>query len=209
MGQTIFGRGTLSTREGEVVSQRWNGVCGKEYALTVIGSTPRSDFTKGEIRVTLLRSAGYSAGTDGVLGGSYQEKMWLPRMDMGKREFRLLLTAGPAKERSERIERETAAFHQVPYTLPYCPDGQGIKPEPLLLIDKPGVVLSCVKKSERENFTYSLRVYESLGQETAFEMTVPVYGIRRAFFLKPFEIKTFRLTQRGLAECSLLEDLCD
>lgn len=210
MGQTMFGKEKLSTREGEVVSQRWSGVFCKDRALTVVGGgAPGSDFTKGEIRVTLLRSAGYSAGTDGVLGGSYQEKMWLPRMDTGMREFRLLLTAGPEKERAENIERETAAFHQKPYTLPYCPDGSGEKPEPLLLIDQPGVVLSCVKKGEREDFSYIVRVYEAKGQETAFEMTVPVYGLQKAARLKPFEIKTFKLTRRALAECSLLEDLCD
>jgi len=173
------------------------------------GGSPGSDFTKGEIRVTLLRSAGYSAGTDGVLGGSYHEKMWMPRMDMGKREFRMLLTAGTARERSEHIEREAAAFHQKPYTLPYCPDGGGDRPAPLLLIDEPNVVLSCVKKAERESFSYIARLYESIGKETEFTMTVPIYGIWKTACLKPFEIKTFRLTPRRLAECGLLEDLCD
>ena len=210
IGQTMFGREKLDIREGEVVCQRWSGIFGKEHALTVInGGSPGSDFTKGEIRVTLLRSAGYSAGTDGVLGGSYHEKMWMPRMDMGKREFRMLLTAGTARERSEHIEREAAAFHQKPYTLPYCPDGRGDRPAPLLLIDEPNVVLSCVKKAERESFSYIARLYESIGKETEFTMTVPIYGIRKTACLKPFEIKTFRLTPRRLAECGLLEDLCD
>lgn len=210
IGQTIFGREKLNTREGEVVSQRWSGIFGKEQALTVInGGAPGSDFTNGELRVTLLRSAGYSAGTDGVLGGSYQEKMWLPRMDMGKREFRVLISAGAAKERSDSIEREAAAYHQKPYTLPYCPDGKGEKPEALLLIDKPNVVLSCVKKGERESFAYIVRVYESQGKKTEFEMSVPVYSIRKTACLEPFEIKTFKLTQRGLTQCSMLEDLCD
>ena len=90
-----------------------------------------ADFVDGELGITLLRSAGYSA-SDFVMGKALQEEQWTPRMEQGERFYRFFVQGGNTEEVNEQIDRMALAFNEQPYGLSYCPPGEGKKAECLM-----------------------------------------------------------------------------
>lgn len=206
-GMTMFGREKLrpGSRGEDTFSQYWQAVSGEGKALTVIDDgVYGSDFKNGELRVTLLRSAGYGSGRS-AWGEPFHEPMYQQRMDQGERRYRFRLMGGSRAERSAEIDREAAAWNRRPYALAFCPSGEGEKPLPLCEIDRENILLSCFKRSEREEGVWILRLYESQGRETEAEISLPAAGVNFRVSFKPFEIRTFRLKNGRIEECDMLE----
>lgn len=204
-GQTIFGREALDANGGERVSQYWQAIIGGDYALTVLNDgVYGSNCIDGRLGLSLLRSAGYGAGSS-TWGEPFHDPMYQSRMDQGERRYRFMLMGGTKAERLAAVDREAAAFNQRPYTMAFCPSGAGEKPKALVEIDRDNVALSCFKQSERDKNVYILRVFECQGNAVCAKITLPLLGHEFETELKAFEIKTFRVTKDAVSETDMLE----
>ena len=202
----MFGREKLNRKEGEAVAQCWTASTDDNMAFAVINDgIYASDFSDGEIRMTLLRSAGYSASAFS-LGEPYHEPMFMHRMEQGEREYAFKIVAGDADEVMSGIDRQAAAFNMKPYALPFCPSGQGEKVPPALVIDKSNVTLSALKRSERDADKYIVRVYETGGADTEYSIESPIFNVSFSGKLAAFEIKTFEISEGSFKEITLLEE---
>ena len=204
-GQTIFGREKLRADYWEVLAQYWQAVTDGEYALAIIDDgVYGSHCHRGEVGLSLVRSAGYGAGRS-AWGEPFHELMYQQRMDQGERTYRFRFEAGKKEEVLSRIDRAAAIFNQRAYPLAFCPSGQGEKPAPLVTVDSENVALSCFKQSERSEKVYILRLFECQGIAAHAKVEIPVAGASFEAEFKPFEIKTFRLENGTVTETDMLE----
>lgn len=205
IGQTMFGREKLKPSYGDTVNQYWQALCKEDRAVLAVDDGIYGSYCgDGALNLTLLRSAGYGASIF-TLGEPYHEPMYTDRMEQGERRFRFRLLAGDRQEMLRRADREAAMFNQRVYALAHCPSGRGEIPRPLVEIDHPGVTLSCFKRSEREENTYVLRMFESQGEAAHATVTLPALETAFETELKPFEIKTFLVRMGEAAETDMLE----
>ena len=206
-GQIMFGREELKQGQ-ETVSQKWCMVedALQKTALAVINDgTYGADYRDGELGITLLRSAGYSAA-DFTMGKTLQEEQWAPRMEQGERFYHFYIVGGEADAVSESVDRLAQAFNEQPYAFSYCPPGEGEKLPCPLTIDNPAVVLSAMKKTW-EGSEYLIRLYEGTGKEAEARLVFFEGRQETRIHFKPFEIKTFLWNPRtgSLEERALTE----
>lgn len=204
-GQVAFGVQYFPTTGREVVAQKWTAAVSEsaDRAFTCINNgTHGSDCADGEIRLSLLRGAAYSAHPIGERPLVLQDR-YIPRIDQGERTFRFWFQGGPKNERLERVDREALAHNEAPYALSFSPSGQGTPPRPGLTLDDEVVQLTTFKAAE-DGRGYIVRLFEPTGQGRGTMLRVPSLGIEHPVRLAPFEVKTLRLHE-GVRETNLLE----
>lgn len=151
VGQGAYSTDRLPGGGREAVAQKWvAAVSGNgEQAVTLINDgTYGSDVTDGAIRLSLLRSPGYSALPGGGKTDTMPQDRYSDRIDQGERKFTFWLNAGPGEGRLAAVEREALSHNEKPYALAYFPGGEGRKPEPLVALSDEAVVLAAFKKAE-------------------------------------------------------------
>lgn len=191
-GQTAYGVNELPADGTETVAQRWVAVEDGTAAVTVINDgIYGSDYRYGEIRLSLLRGAGYCAHP--ILDRPIQvQDRFLPRIDQGERRYTFWLNAGDRVTRRESVDREAAARNEKPYALSFFPSGEGELPvRPVVLED--GVVQVSAVKKEEDGDGYILRLFEPTGVPRTAILAVPPLGIRREIPLNGFELRTVRI----------------
>ena len=197
IGQTMFGREKLPNDGMEAVSQRWCAAVSEctDSAVTIVNNgTYGSDCKDGEIRLSLLRSPGYSAGCSDF-SRRKPEVMEQGRcnifMDQGVREFTFWLNAGTVQQRLENVELEAAAANETPFALSCFPDGdETISIKALVQLDNPVIQLTAFKKSEYSD-RYIFRLFEPTGMARSCTVTIPVKdNASQTFELGGFEILT-------------------
>ncbi len=208
LGQVVFGAEELSSNGDESVSQKWTAVVYRPdgLALTVVNDrTYGSDFSGGELRLSLLRSAAYAcdpaAGSSQALRGRF-----IPRQDQGEHVFRFWFRGGPADERLAAVDREALARNEAPYALSFFPPGSGTKPQPAAELDGEAVLMTAMKKSE-DGEDIVLRLFEPTGKRRNATLSLPWAGARTTVRLKGFEVKTLRFKKSSgrFEETDLLE----
>ena len=211
-GQIMFARELLKQGE-EAVSQKWVMVRNKEdkNAIAILNKgTYGASYQAGELGITLLRAAGYTAA-DATMGKALQEEQWAPRMEQGERFYQFRIAAGNEKELSDCLDQKAQAYNEEPYSMAYCPPGYnatlGHKAiENFFAMDNPKVILSALKKSEDKE-GYIVRFYESVGEYT--EANISLFGgqIKKKITFEAHEIKTFYLSviEGYLEETTLIE----
>jgi len=208
LGQVIYGVGELPDHGNEAVAQKWVGVVSDKSngVLTCINDgTYGSDFKDGELRLTLLRSPGYS-------GHPYQNRVimaqdrYSPHVDQGERVFNFWFNGGKMKERLAHVDREALAHNEKPFALSFYPSGSGIKPEALAVLSDEAVQITVFKKAE-ESDDFIIRLFEPTGYDRSTIIRLPAVGLEQQVYLKKFEIKTLKLDIKGktLTEVSLME----
>jgi alpha-mannosidase len=207
-GQVAYGREELPADGSEAVAQKWTAVVSRDQdlALTIINDgTYGSDYTDGEVRISLLRGAAHAADPSGPHIPPVQDRA-IPRIDQGERLFHFRLQAGSREERFEAVEREALGFSERPYVLPYFPPGEGRKAAPAARLSDSVVVLTAMKKSE-DGKALIIRLFEPTGRARTTVLTLPFAGVRTRLSLKPFEIKTLQFNPRNkkFREVDLLE----
>jgi len=208
LGQTAYGIQPLPNNGDEAVAQKWVAVVGGDpkWTLTCINDgSYGSDFAKGEMRLTLLRSPAY-AGHPIMDRSIVVQDRYVPQVDQGERIFRFWLNAGPASRRLQAVGREAQVHNEKPMALSFFPAGAGSKPKPLVLLGDDVVELSAAKKSHRGG-DLVVRLFEPTGRKRSTVLSVPPLRIRRKVALGGFEVKTFRinLRTRTVTEVDLLE----
>jgi alpha-mannosidase len=207
MGQVAYGRDELPGAEKEVVAQQWTAAISadRRHALTCINDgIYGSDFPDGEIRMSLLRSAAYSAHPFMERPLVPQDR-YRPRMEQGERRYRFWVSGGPAEERLDTVDREALARNQAPFLLSFFPSGHGEKPQPGPSLSDAVVQMPVFKQAE-DGCSWIIRLFEPAGQARKTVLRIPALSVEKEISLAPFELKTFRITGAGaMEECDLLE----
>jgi alpha-mannosidase len=190
------------------VAQKWTAAVSdtEPFALTCINdSIYGSDFADGEMRLSLLRSPGYSAHPIGDREYLPQDR-YSPHIDQGRRNFRFWFNAGEKTARLEAVDREALAHNEKPFVLSFFPSGQGQKPLPLAKLQDSVVQLGAFKKAEKGS-DYIVRLFEPTGKKRTTTLIVPPLGIKQKLTLGGFEIRTLRLDpkKKTLKEVNLME----
>ena len=214
LGQAAGGIKELPIDGSETLAQKWCAAVTDEgeRMLTIINEgCYGSDFQDGEIRLSLLRSPGYTALDMSQFGAMDRpilpEDRFSPRMDQGERLFRFWCNGGKTSERLTVIDREALAHNEKPFALSFFPAGDGEKPAPLIELGDEAIQMTAFKRAE-EGEGYIIRLYEPTGQPRATKILLPALGIHQTAVFGAFEIKTFRLdlTARSLVAANMLEE---
>ncbi len=208
LGQVAYGVAELPCGGDEVVAQKWVAVVSDadDFAFTCVNDgVYGSDFSQGDLRVTLLRSPAYSGHPIGQRPIVPQDR-YLPRIDQGERLFRFWVNGGPAGQRLANVDREALAKNERPFALSFFPSGAGRKP-PAAFTLSDEVVQCAASKQAEDNGDIILRLFEPTGKARSTTVSVPSARIAGAVRLSGFEVKTLRvdLKRRRLAEVGLLE----
>lgn len=215
IGQVAYGAEDLPADGRELVAQKWTAVVSGSdgSALTCINDcTYGSDFNDGEIRVSLVRSPGYSAGCSDFY---VRDPKIMPQdrfssyIDQGERDFCFWINAGHGSERMAAVDREALMHNEKPFVLSFFPYGSGKNPEPLILLDDDAINMTAFKKCEGSD-NYIIRLFEPTGTGRSATVTIPVLGISQTVGFGKFEIKTLKLDikEKRLAETGLMEGIC-
>ncbi|QSF46407.1 glycoside hydrolase family 38 N-terminal domain-containing protein [Paenibacillus tianjinensis] len=211
LGQTAFGVQELAANGQEVASQKWTALQSAKdgHMLTVINDgIYGSDCCAGEIRLSLLRGAGYCAHPIGDRPIMPQDR-FLPRIDQGERCFTFWMNAGALEERAGKVDREALMHAERPFALSFFPSGEGNLQEAAIMLTDGTVQMSAFKK-EQDGEGYIVRLFEPTGYPRSTGLSFPPLGITENIELKGFEIVTLRIdpqngavTRVGICEESL------
>jgi alpha-mannosidase len=210
IGDVAYGRDVLPATGREVVAQKWTAVVSEhdDLALTIVNDgTYASSFTKGQMRITLLRSPAYVAHPwkDWAF---IPENMFRPRIDQGERLFTFWMNAGAVDERMSAVAREAQIHNEKPMVQWFSPSGGGTRPKPFALVSNRNVQITTVKQAENGD-GWIIRLFEPTGkpQKTVLRIMAG-RPIRRTITLQPFEIKTLKVDTkfRTVLETNLMEE---
>ncbi len=194
----------------EHVHGRWcmaNGFLGgNETAIGIVNSGQHGlDFAKGEIRLSVLRSAAYCHEKGFPLTDPPARKY----MDQGVHEFRLLVTAGDATAvraalpgLADWLSAPPPVFAHLPVGSPARGTGsRGTVPaqEDLLSLTPSTIRLSAMKRTE-DGKALLIRLQETTGTATKASMTLTTPAMKLSLRFRPLEIKTLRITRRGICK---------
>jgi len=168
---------------------------GREMALAVIGSGQHGlDFSRGELRVSLLRSVAYCHERGFPLSSSPARKY----MDLGIHEFRLLVTAGEVQPVLHSLASLADWLNAPPFALAHLPfaRARGQDKVELFSLEPKSIRLTAAKLS-MDRRALVLRFHETTGEKTIarFRLRHPAKEIPLTF--QPFELKTIRLERSG------------
>ncbi len=191
-GQVAGGVERFDRHAEELVAQKWVAAASRDErrALTVINDCSYGfDFDKGEIRLSLLRSAAYSGHP--VEGGLtiVMDDRFEPRIDQGERLFRYWINGGEAESRLERIDREALVKNEAPFALCCYPDGKGKAARSGISISGEVVQLAAWKAAEKDD-RMIIRLFNPTETARTATVSIPAIELELAVELSPFELQT-------------------
>ncbi len=206
LGQGMFGTEKLFTDGRENVAQQWTSAEGDGHMLTIANNgVYGSDFTDGEIRVSLIRGAGYTAHpiNDRVI---LPQDRFSPRIDQGERLYSFLLAGGTTEDRTENVAREAQQFNEAPYALSFFPDADETANTTGALLTGSGVQLTALRPAQ-DGKGIIVRLFDPTGKGGKAHVELPLIGAAFDAELKPYEILTLKadLATGKVEEAGLLE----
>jgi alpha-mannosidase len=211
IGDVSYGRDVLPSTGREVVAQKWSAVVSKhdDLALTIVNDgTYASSFTKGEMRITLLRSPAYVAHPfkDWAF---IPENMFRPRIDQGERLFTFWMKAGSVEERMCAVAQEAQIHNEKPMIQWFSPSGDGIRPKPVVLLSNRNIQITTTKQAENGK-GWIIRLFEPMGRHQKTRLRILAdKPISKTVTFQPFEIKTLKIDTafRSVVETNLMEEI--
>ena len=208
LGQVAYGVAPLPMNGDEAVAQKWVAVVSDsaDGALGVINDGSYGcDFRYGELRLTLLRSAGYSVHPINERPLQPDDR-FAARMEQGERTFRFWLNAGPVAACLEAIDRQALLHNEKPMAISFYPQGGGENVLPFITLSDTVVQVSAAKKAEAGD-ELILRLFEPTGQARATTVSLPFAGMEKEVNLQGFEIRSLlvNLQKRTWREVNLVE----
>lgn len=192
LGQTIFGTDRLFTNGDECVAQQWTAAEADGHMLTLINDgVYGSDFSDGEIRMSLLRGAAYTAHPIYDRRILPQDR-FSPRIDQGERLYHFVIEGGVTSERMTKVSNEAQTVNEPPYALSFFPCDTDGRHTVGATLSGEGVQLTALRPCA-DGHGYIVRLFESTGIARRARLTVPLCGTDVELELKPFEICTLRI----------------
>ncbi len=209
IGEHAYGRETLKEAQKENVSQRYIILRGEDAAIMAAncGTYGSSyDETSGELKLTLLRSAAYCAHP--IFGRDIlPQDRYMPYIEQGERDFRFFFEIGAPEKLLETAPRAAQHFNMAPMVLSFYPTGIGTLPTtPIQLDGSETVQITAVKHAEVGDDVI-IRLFNPT--EHADSATLSFRGMEKKVEFAPFEIKTFRCNDSGIADECLMEGFLD
>lgn len=199
-GQVMGGRDRMREDGRENVAQQWVAVTGQGRAWTVINDGLYAhDFCGGELRFTLLRSPAYCAHPIGDRTILRQDR-FSPRIDIGEREFRLVIQAGEEAARMAAVDREAQIENEPPFAHTFFPSGTPCEKGPAMELDNRQVLLTAWRRDETG---YLVRLYNPSDREQPVHMRWMGEVLQPELTLAPREMQAFRLEGHTLQPCPL------
>ena len=192
--QTMFGTEETRKNGKESVFQKWCGLNDGNNCVNIVNNgSYGGSFEDNEIRISLLRTAIYSAHPvdDVELAG---ENRIYEHIDMGERDFSFRICAN-----EEYVDYEADVFNSPPYVLSFFPSGMGEKPKDGISIDNKDILLSAFKHTEDGVL---IRLFNSTDHNTSCVFTLGDAEYKEDF--TPFEVKTFVNTAVEMKETNML-----
>lgn len=207
-GQVAYGREDLPGGGKEVVAQKWTAVSHKEsnrVFTCVNDGIYGSDFNEGEMRLSLLRSSGYSGHPIQKRPIMAQDR-YSSRIDQGERLYRFWFNGG-SFERMNKVEKEALALNEKPFVLSFFPSGAGEIPKSSLILTDHQVIVTAFKKAEKSD-DYIIRLYQPSGDIRKTKISFPALGLEKQILINPFEVQTLKLDIRTkeLKETDMMEN---
>jgi len=174
---------------------------GREVGLGLANNgQPGFDFFKGEVRLSVLRSAAYCHDKGFPLGESPARKY----MDQGVHDIGLVVTVGGAREvleslpsLADRLNAPPPAYAHLPFGSYRPADSQAVRAGlDWLRLDAPNVRLLACKQSE-DGEALIIRLQEAAGLPTRAILSLGEMSVEAALDFRPFEIKTIRIDKSG------------
>ena len=204
LAQVAWGVEEMPTDGKECVAQQWGLLTDGEAALSLINDgTYGSDASRGALRVSLIRSAGYSA-LPTSLDPPMRQDRFATRIDQGERRFTFWLNGGAKAERLAKLDREAQVRHEKPFYVPIFPASGGERPLPLMELEGEGVTVTALKQAE-DGKAYILRLYNGGGQPVRAKTRFPVWNLEYAAEMTPYQARTFRIEGREIRETNSME----
>lgn len=212
LGQVMYGRDELPQDELEAVAQRYTVMVSEKEnkAVSVVNQgNYGSDCRDGVMRISLLRTPGYSAGCSDFSRRKpevMEQERYNHFIDQGIRKFSFWINFGNVEERLEAIETEAAVHNEEPFALSCFPGGGGKEVLPLIRLDNASVQLTAFKKAEKTE-NYVIRLFEPTGKAQKCIVEMPVKGLNKEVCLNAFEIKTlvYDVQKNEFREADLME----
>lgn len=185
-GQSAFGSEELFSDGRECVSHRF--VCtgdSPESRLAVINNCIYgSSFSKGEIRLSLLRGAQYSGHPIDNRLPEIGPDRYVSIIDQGEHEYNFRLTISPEEE----LERRALEFNQRPFAMNIFPTGDGKAAERVRISQSnPNITASAIKKSETGE-GYIVRLFNGTGKPASTDFSIGDADVTVDF--GKYEVKT-------------------
>ncbi|MCU1291709.1 MAG: alpha-mannosidase, partial [Bryobacterales bacterium] len=189
-GETVFGSDPAAAGGRESLAQRWIVVRDADTALTIITTgTYGYDFEDGELRLSLLRSAAFSAhpipNRPLVTDEQYRD-----RIDRGARRFQFFLEPGPVGDRLAKVTNESAVCNQPLPILNHFPASpRRAVPPPWLRLSNPNVELVALKPGKKTG-TIVMRLFAPTQRAEQTKVSFDEIDWSFRVTLRGFEVKT-------------------
>lgn len=199
LGQTMFGGGALPQDGTEAVSQKWCGLFNEDHALTVCNSGVYGSHCQGStVYLSLLRSPGYATHPIDERKLIHEER-FIPRMDQGEHKLSFVICGGSSEERCRLVDFEAQVLNESPVIFSAFPSGTGTLPKQVLKLSDPSVQLSAMYYDDTKD-GYIVRLWNTQNCPNAVIAELPLWDKKQEIELKPFQFRTYIITQDGLLE---------
>lgn len=203
-GETAFGEEKFPQNGRENCAQRFVRMENERHALSVCtDSVYGNSCEDGTLYMTLLRSAAYCAHPIDEREILAQDR-YTPHMEQGERQFTFRLLGGNAEAVRTETPREATLLHIEPMSLSFYPPEEGTAPTAPFTLVGDSIEQVAFKKAE-DGEGYILRLFNPFAHDAAVTLHAERFAIHETLTLCPFEVKTYRITERKLTECDLLE----
>ncbi len=190
----------------EQIGQRWLLLESEDHAFGIINTGQYGfDVKQGEARLSILRSPAYCHW------GTYQlcRDRSYSFMDMGEHDLLLGIVIGDPDTARKETLRYAYQMNIPAISYPFFSNARGVGKQGTLFEIRPEtVIISALKKAEDRN-GYIVRIHESAGMRTVAELSVLEGRQIKRISMRPYEIKTLRMTPTSNAfqieEVDLLE----
>lgn len=207
LGQVAYGVENLPVNGRENVSQKFIIMHNGEDAFSVVNDgIYGSSVEDGTLKLSLLRSASYTAHPLGPDRPVMPRDRFMPYIDQGERLYNFRITAGNFSEISDNSGVGAQVFNEKPMALSFYPCGAGKRPLPGAIISGKGIEMTALKLSEKEDNTYIMRLYNPSGEDRKTKIELPALNAAAEVTLPAYEFITYKIKEGIITECGLLED---
>ena len=194
ISQMAFGREEMEKENKEVVCQKWCGLFEDGKGLAIFNKgTHGYSADKGEINISLLRTAVYAAHP-------IRERRLIDHdrfqnhIDMGERDFNFRLSTDIS-----HLDKDAESYNQPVYALSFFPSGNGNNKETSVTLTNDNIILSGYKQLDDKSVRVHL--YNSTDKNISTQFKTPDNTFDLDF--TPFEIKAFIIKGKEITECEL------
>ncbi len=182
----------------EHVHGRWcmleGDINGRQTAFAIVNSGQHGfDFSNGEIRLSVLRSAAYCHDQGFKIIGPTARKY----MDQGIHDVRLLVTAGDPDTVRNSLAGLADWLSAPPAVYAHLPISSNMQASEEFLSLEPQNVRLLTTKQSRDGKALVIRLQESAGVATTATLVLRGQKARTRLSFQPFEIKTIRVGKSG------------